>query len=426
MFFILSLTGFIACALCNTQKLLRRQDYAFSKYHTRFPTIEELDSDAFELFQKGCATGTIKLWTGHAIEWKEFCDYYKLNDKDFSEEQLVRYMIFGFRVKGNASETERNHAYAIRKLAHQLGRPIDITKENMPYFYGIRKARELEKPPKEGSRIINNDLLQIWFQFETFSVHHFDSQILRGAFAFANNCIRRSAEVLQESFDGLRVGNIYFDNGTHIPTDSVKAALVVFHFSKANQSGKEQSASLFHWCKRGYICCLCEIIRIYKWRKQDWNENTPIFQLANGAILKYDKMHKTIKSCCIEQGIDPDQFDTHGLRGGATYDQRMLGIGDVSRECVAGWKGPQTRIKYDRKIEPIHLLKQMAREAGVKLNPKTTFNYVNKVTKQKKTKLKLKNKRKEKQIKVSNAKLRQLRLLPPKSKSLFDLLANRL
>ncbi len=429
MFLFLILACPIAWALCFTQKILRRQDYAFAKYHDRLPTIEELDADALELYQKRCAEATIKLWTGHTIDWKEWCDYYGLNENNFGETQLCRYITFGFRVKGNSAETERNHCYAIRKYAHSIAHPIDITRENMPYLYNLRKARITEKPPSDGSRIINNDLLQVWFTYKEFSVHTYDTQITRGAFAFANNCIRRSAEVLQECFAGLKVGNIYFDNNTHTPTDQTMAATVIFHYSKANQTGKEQSAPLFHWCTRGYICFLCEVIRIYKWRRTDWCVEMPIFQFANGKLLQYSHLQKTITVSCVQMGLDPDQYQSHGLRGGATFDQRMLGCSNVSRELVAGWNNPQTRAKYDRKIEPLHLVTQMAKEAGIVLNSDTKFCYVSnldKLRKQQRTKLKIKNKRKEKQIKICNARLRRAGLLPKKRQiTLFTLLSRR-
>jgi len=408
MFLFFNLLVYYACV---TQKTLSNQNYAFSKYHTHLPTLTELDKDAFELYQKKDAAKTIRLWTGHAGEWQEFCHYYGLDKRDFSEKNLVRYTTFHFTAKGNAAGTARSHIYALRKIAHGLDNPIDVTMIAMPFLHGVRSGRKTERPPGKGARIITSELLNVWFTYPCFDPIVFDRQILRGAFAFANNCIRRSAEVIQQSFKGLRVENIYFDNGTHIPSDEVKGAMVIFHFSKGNQLGDEQCAPIFHWCERGYICFLCELIRIFNWRKKDWKLSMPIFQLANGKLLQYGILNKTIKQCCIRMNIIPEPYSYHGLRGGAAFDQKMLGVGNVSRELVAGWKSSATRIKYDKKIEPVQLYRQMAKEAGFAVK-KSKFNFVNKLDKQRRVKVQIKDKEKMIQLKISNQKLAKLGLLP--------------
>ena len=293
-----------------------------------------------------------------------------------------------------------------------MGIPLDVRACVMPYLAGVRAGRDTEKPAGEGARIITSHLIKKWFKFPEFDPTVYNKQILRSAFAFANNCIRRSSEVLQKTFEGLKVGNLHFDNGTTTPSNHVKCVMVVFHFSKGNQLGKAQCCPCFHWCERGYTCFLCEIIRIYNWRKKDWKDSMPLFQFENGKSMHYRLLNKTIKICCIQMDIIPDGYTLHGLRGGASWDQKMLGVGEISRELVAGWKGPGTRIKYDKKVEPIHLMQQVAFEAGFELPDETAFNYINILDTQRKEKIQIKDKEKTNQLTISNQRLHRLGLLP--------------
>ncbi len=318
-----------------------------------------------ELNEKRLEASTIKLWTGHKLQWKDFCELYGFDPFIWTQERLQLYAAYKFKVDDLAAETVRNHTYAIRDLAlSSFNIPLRVDCKAMPFLHGMYKGRNIEKPPGTGSRLITSDIIKLWFD-DVLHPDCYDNQVHRTAMTMAHNTLRRSDEILRENMDGLKIGNIIFENGSHIPQPSDKSAIFVFNFSKTNKYGRLQSAPLFHLCKFGEVCCLCELNRLYNWRNKIWDIDQRLFLFKNKSFLTYPRFNNKIKECCSEVGMDPTQYSSHGYRGGGNYNAKVRGVSQSNRMHIAGWDSIKTMLKYEKKMEPHHLHRMIARDLGL-------------------------------------------------------------
>ncbi len=251
------------------------------------------------------------------------------------------------------------------------------------------------------------------FNSDELNPHFYENQIHKTAFAICHNAIRRSSEPISQQFGGLKVENIVFVGGpdeyTPAPLDDMNAsAILIFLFSKKNKLGETQSAPLLHLCKFGLVCAYCQLLQLRLWRiKNDlWKPEHPVFWMKNKSILTYNKLNYKFKKCGEAIGYNADQIKLHGLRSGGNIDLKMLGVNPNTRQIIAGWKDPKTRLKYEMKMEPQHLHQCLAADLGFSSTKILTGRVFEKIVSTRKDKLKRRKKKLVKELKKQKAKLR--------------------
>ncbi len=241
----------------------------------------------------------------------------------------------------------------------------------------------------------------------------YDNVIHRSALSICHNGIRRSSEPLSEQFGGLKVENIVFIGGpdeyTPAPLNDMDAsAILVFLFSKRNKLGETQAVPLLHLCKLGLVCAYCQLLQLWLWRKDNglWKPEHPVFWMKDKSVLNYNKLNYKFKKCGIAIGYTADQIKLHGLRSGGNIDLKLLGVNPNTRQIIAGWKDPKTRLKYERKMEPQHLHHCLAVDLGFTSAKIMTGRVLQRIVKTRKKKLKIRKKILLKQLKKQKAKLK--------------------
>ncbi len=269
-----------------------------------------------------------------------------------------------------------------------------------------------------GAKLLTNDILSEMFDSDELAPQDYDNQVYRTAIAICHNAIRRSSEPLCEQFGGLKCENIIFVGGpdeyTPAPKDDMNAsAIMVFLFSKKNQLGLTQSAPLLHLCQHGIVCGYCHLLVLYSWRIPNnlWKPSDPIFWLKNKSILNYRKFNKKLKDCGEAIGYARFLIQPHGLRGAGNIDLKLIGAGPNTRQIIAGWKDPKTRLKYERKMEPHHLHQCLAKDLGLHSIKILNGRTLQRICNTRSEKLLLRKKRVLKQLK------KQKKLLNSKTKN---------
>ncbi len=248
------------------------------------------------------------------------------------------------------------------------------------------------------------------FLSETLNKRVYDNQVYRTAIAICHNGIRRSSEPISEKLGGLKIENVIFVGGldeyTPAPRDDMDAsAILVFLFSKKNQFGETQAAPLLHFCQFNLICAYCELLNLWAWRKHIWKPHENLFIFENKSILTYNKFNKKLKDCGEAIGFTREDIKPHGLRSGGNLDLKLLQVNPNTRQIIAGWKDPKSRLKYEMKMEPHHLHHCLAMDLGLNNIKRLKGQQLQRIVSTRKDKLDRRKKLMLKQLKKQKSKI---------------------
>ncbi len=338
----------------------------------RYIPVYILDEYAEMLYRCRKAEGTEDGWANKKTIWTRFCKRYKwcpIDAQSLNNEQtLRRFAAYRFICHNVRGGTVRGDCYAIRDWWVNLGIRCKVDSHSMPWLHGTLKGRNTFLPPGIGAEPITSSVIEQMFE-KRLDKNVYDFQVLRSGYTLCHNSIRRCDEAIQKTTGGLKVENLIWVGGKdeHTPpdiNDMSGSCIVVFLFSKKNQDGIPQSASLFHLCQFKMVCGLCELITLYHWRfPHSWNPKDPIFMFKDKTVLNYRKFASELKLCGLAIGFE--NALPHGFRSGGNLDLKNLNIKANNRMVMAGWNDPRTMLKYELKMRPHHLHKCLSVDLGL-------------------------------------------------------------
>ena len=327
-----------------------------------------LDNDVQYYMFNRLSEKTRKNWGYSVSHWMDWCKLYDLSPTTANERKICRYTAYRFRQHDIGSSHARSEMYGVRDLfLRDLDQYLNLTQVAMPRWHAMLKGRDVEKPPgKDASVFVTSEILSEMFDSPALVKSDYDNQVFRLCFALLHNTVRRSDELMRSCLTKLECQNIVFDNNPSIthPTAGVQSAIFLFHFSKKNKTGKLQSAPLYHWCKKGYICAMCELLALWRWRPHLWKATSPLLQFKNKAMISYPALRKKWIDLCKLCGYDHSIYKLHGFRGGGNFDLKKLGVADTDRCKMAGWSSERSMFVYDLKMQPQQLHESVAQMCG--------------------------------------------------------------
>ena len=308
---------------------------------------------------------TRKNWTYACAHWMSFNKIYGFPPTIAGEHKICQYSVYRFKQHLVGAGHIRTEMYGVRDLfLRDLKKSLMLTRSAMPRWHAVLDGRKVESPPGTGSVFVTSAMLSELFISHLLDSGVYDNQIIRFALSLLHNTIRRSDELIRNGWTKLECQNIVFENGSSVPFAEDQSAMFIFNFSKKNKYGEVQAAPLFHWCKRGLICALCELIKLYKWRPKIWKDTDKLLMFEDKSVLSYKVLRKKWIELCKTNGYDHSVHSLHGLRGGGNYDMKKAGVIGCDRQKMAGWDSPDSMLLYDLKMQPQHLHQSIAQLCG--------------------------------------------------------------
>ena len=327
--------------------------------------LQTLDEHIVWYIANRLSEKTRRNWDYAVSHWMSFNNLYGFAPTLAHEHKVCQYSVYRFKQHNVGAGHIRTEMYGVRDLfLRDLNKKLVITRAAMPRWHAVLDGRKVEAPPGTGSVFVTSMMLTELFKSELLNTGVYNNQIFRFGFALLHNTIRRSDEIIRNCLTKLECQNIVFENGLSRPFAEDKSAIFVFNFSKKNKNGDVQSAPLFHWCKHGLICALCELIQLYKWRPNIWNDTDKLLMFEDKSVLTYKTLRNKWIALCKAHNYDHSVHTLHGFRGGGNYDMKNAGVIFCDRMKMGGWSSPESMLLYDLKMQPQHLHQSIAQLCG--------------------------------------------------------------
>eukprot|EP01083_Nonionella_stella_P289624 985618_1 len=287
------------------------------------------------------------------------------------------------RPKGLQSEGLRGDLYAIRTDLPFHLRKTDVSRTGFPLSHDWLDSNDKMWPAGQGKDIMTKQMLsEIEDKYLVFDrVNGYNNLILFGAMLCLFTTQGRADRITRNN--GLLIGSLEFENGTHKPNKSDTYVFIRITGSKTNQNGRVQLP--FTLCHCDDPCFLCIVKEIYRRRRHQWEKEEPLFVLESGETLDYPTLLKCVKQSVEAIGYNPDNFGTHSLRSGGNAYNWEMGYSGAMREHLSNWASSSTRRLYEKKVNKNK--KQLIAIAKRERDAKNVSNKILKLCESKKGKL---------------------------------------
>ena len=316
------------------------------------------------MMKKSVTLPTKKGYKFGVILYKEFCDFYGLNEfpptTDELYKQLLRYATFRLAVADGTHASLAADIAAIQFYLSMNGIHSNVRNEFSPMKRILRYAALNHPSKSQASRGLS--LSQFQRLISLFPPISIDSIVFRAILSFAFATGMRGTEFLadnnkpnpskKELIKLLRRDRLFLWEDPSDPDQHF--GIVWFFDSKTNKVLKQEFATIPCCCKLGF-CPLTDLKRLIS-IINNCKSNTVLFTWANGSFVTKSLFRSMLKRSASSIGIDPKGVGTHTTRKTCIQYAISVGLPDSIVVQLGRWKSFHSIRPYIN-LSPLGLLR---------------------------------------------------------------------